>query len=159
MLLRFSIFILLLLPTLEVRAQKIVRSVIGSTGSSSQSGGIQLHETSGQAAPVTKTIANNTTLLSQGFHRSNRLLYSDNGIQIVVYPNPNSGQFQFYTDLPAETSFQFQVIDITGRIIQMNSGKGKEVISVDISTCSSGTYILRIITPQSTANIKLEKTP
>jgi hypothetical protein len=159
MLLRFSIFILLLLPTLEVRAQKIVRSVIGSTGSSSQSGGIQLHATSGQAAPVTKTTANNTTLLSQGFHRSNRLLYSDNGIQIVVYPNPNSGQFQFYTDLPAETSFQFQVIDITGRIVHMNSSKGKEVIAVDISACSSGTYILRIITPQSTANIKLEKTP
>ena len=76
---------------------------------------------------------------------------------MVVYPNPNSGQFQFYTDLPSETSFQFQVIDISGRIIQLNSGKGQEIISVDISSCSSGTYILCIITPQSTANKKLEK--
>ena len=123
MLLRIFIFILILSPTLELRAQKIVRSVIGSTGTSSQSGGIQLQETSGQAAPVTRTTANNTTILSQGFHRSNRLLYADNGIQIVVYPNPNSGQFQFYTDLPAETIFQFQVVDITGRIVQMNKGK------------------------------------
>ncbi len=159
MLLRIFILLIVISPSFEIEAQKIVRSVIGSTGTSSQSGGIQLQETSGQAAPVTRTTANNTTILSQGFHRSNRLLYADNGIQIVVYPNPNSGQFQFYTDLPAETSFQFQVVDITGRIVQMNSGKGKEVISVDISTCSSGTYILRIITPQSSANIKLEKTP
>ena len=159
MLLRFSIFILTLLSLQEVNAQKIVRSVIGSTGATSRSNGIQLQETSGQGAPVSKTTTTNTTLLSQGFHRSNRLLYSDYGIQVVVYPNPNSGQFQFYTDLPSETSFQFQVIDISGRIIQLNSGKGQEIISVDISSCSSGTSILCIITPQSTANIKLEKTP
>ena len=159
MLLRFSILLLTFLSLQEVNAQKIVRSVIGTTGSSSQSGGIQLQETSGQGAPVSKTTTTNATLLSQGFHRSNRLLYSEHGIQVIVYPNPNSGQFQFYTDLPSETSFQFQIIDISGRIIQLNSGKGQEIISVNISSCSSGTYILRIITPQSTANIKLEKTP
>ena len=159
MLLRFSIFILTLLSLQEVNAQKIVRSVIGSTGATSRSNGIQLQETSGQGAPVSKTTTTNTTLLSQGFHRSIRLLYSVDGIQAVVYPNPNSGQFQFYTDLPSETSFQFQIIDISGRIIQLNSGKVQEIISVNISSCSSGTYILRIITPQSTANIKLEKTP
>lgn len=159
MLLRFSIFLLSLLSLQEVNAQKIVRSVIGATGVTSRSNGIQLQETSGQGSPVSKTTTTNTTLLSQGFHRSNRLLYSDYGIQVVVYPNPNSGQFQFYTDLPSETSFQFQVIDISGRIIQLNSGKGQEIISVDISSYSSGSYILRIITPQSTANIKLEKTP
>ena len=159
MLLRTILFIIILLPTIEVNGQKIVRWVIGSSGSSKTEQGILQQATSGQAAPVSSLNESNSVGLSQGFHRSNRTLKFDNGIEIILYPNPNSGQFQFFTDLSNDVSFEFQIIDITGRILQNHSGKGKETISVDISQHASGSYILRITTPQRTANIKFEKTP
>ncbi len=160
MLLRAIVFIIVILSTVELNGQEIVRWVIGSSGSSKSEHGMVLQATSGQAAPVSTLSKYNSVGLSQGFHRSIRTTQKfDSGIEITLYPNPNSGQFQFFTDLSSEIIFDFQIIDITGRILQISSGKGNETISVDISQYASGSYILRILTPERSANIKFEKTP
>jgi len=87
----------------------------------------------------------------------NTIDFSNNTIDLIVYPNPNSGEFTVLSS----TEGNFQLIDLQGRIIskgklKSNSSKnGKHAYSFNYSTLPQGLYLLQITNGQNREAVKI----
>ncbi|MDB4088167.1 PDZ domain-containing protein [Flavobacteriales bacterium] len=69
--------------------------------------------------------------------------------ELVVFPNPSLGQFQFSLDMedPKSKNLSWQVFDVTGKKItegNLNEFSGKTNQKLDLTTQGAGVYLLRI---------------
>jgi len=87
----------------------------------------------------------------------NTVDFPNNTIDLIVYPNPNSGEFTVLSS----TEGSFQLIDLQGRIIskgklKSNSSKnGKHAYSFNYSTLPQGLYLLHITNGQNREAVKI----
>lgn len=75
-----------------------------------------------------------------------------------VYPQPNSGSFTCEFNLAADTRLELEVSDATGRIIyQQKEGfkPGRNVLPLNFSDISGGTYFLRLKTAKGSTYHKI----
>jgi hypothetical protein len=130
-----------------LHAQEIQRSSINSGGHVARSEGIMLSQSIGQAAPVGRASADHITV-RQGFQQPVSLERDTEQriITIVLYPNPNDGNFSFTTDLNRDETFSYQIMDSQGKLILADQAVGGQETPVSIDQkVQTGTYILAII--------------
>jgi hypothetical protein len=103
---------------------------------------------SGQSG--TRWTAARTFTTGLGSSPSARLKSSDqldNATQsLLIYPNPNQGEFNLSMTLDKDVQYTLEIRDITGRIVQneMITGTGQQVIKpVEINE-AQGIYLLRL---------------
>ncbi|MEZ4936140.1 MAG: T9SS type A sorting domain-containing protein [Crocinitomicaceae bacterium] len=63
---------------------------------------------------------------------------------VVVFPNPSSGNFQVRLTGTANGTFDYQIIDITGKIIE-DGNQTQRSFDMDLTNLESGIYYLNII--------------
>jgi len=78
--------------------------------------------------------------------------------ELVVYPNPNRGNFEINLSMSETGDAEILMIDITGREIMKRSVSvniGGNTIPVDISGWSSGVYMLRVSIGNETKTVRV----
>jgi len=134
---------------------RLKRETIGASGTSSKSPNFNVQSTIGQASLVSNETDNSYLQLSQGFQKAaSRKLTIDDWF-ITVFPNPNNGEFNFTTTLPANEAFNFEILDAQGRLIKANSGVGGSTITVNLVNVFDGYYFLKVQTKNSSSTFKL----
>lgn len=82
---------------------------------------------------------------------------------VLVYPNPSSGQFTVQLSGDASSKAKIVVANLLGQIVAQKEVKltdGKQTMSINISNQASGIYLLKVVTAEgveSTQKIVLEK--
>ncbi len=89
-------------------------------------------------------IVTNTTTNTLGNPNSVFELSDANQMQLLLYPNPNNGEFEIeISDYKVSEKFKLEVTDCEGKILKTVFFKDNK-ISVDCKDFSSGTYLVKI---------------
>jgi hypothetical protein len=152
-----SIYILafITLGLSKVQAQSIVRSTIGSIGSSMGNGTVTVQQTAGQPSATIYVKNDDGSALRQGFHQPYYYEIERNDLNATIYPNPNNGQFSFQVAVEEGVAFEYQLMDQQGRLVLKNSGNGNNLIEVNIEQPSTGMYHLQIVCSDKTSSFKI----
>ena len=63
---------------------------------------------------------------------------------IKVFPNPSNGIFNVTLNGSFEGAFTATVMDLSGRVVYTSSIENKNMIAMDLSNASNGTYIVQL---------------
>ncbi|MBN2893473.1 MAG: T9SS type A sorting domain-containing protein, partial [Bacteroidales bacterium] len=64
----------------------------------------------------------------------------ENNVSIEVYPNPSSGMFVINSYI---AEYDYEITDITGKVVLKSTSVSNQT-SIDLSSCASGTYTIRV---------------
>ena len=135
--------------------QKIVRSTIGTIGSSSNYNGIIIQQSAGQPALTTNEKLENGAGLRQGFIQPIWYETESNDLSVILYPNPNQGDFSFQSDIAEDLNFDYEILDLQGKVVLRGKGLGQELVEVSIANPERGMYHLNIKTEDKTSAFKI----
>ena len=81
----------------------------------------------------------------------------DDKSNFVVYPNPSKNIFN--VQWSNASSMEYQIYDITGKVISANKNTDSSVneVEIDLSSHSKGVYFLKIKLDNKESNVKLLK--
>lgn len=153
---RLFIFLFLVMIQTNFSAQNLLRQVIGSSGNSFSNSEIKLQSTVGQSSLVSSEEVNDYLFLSQGFNKTRFHQRKIDDWDVLIYPNPNNGNFYFYTTLKTEENIDFSVFDASGRLVKTGNGKGQEKINVDLQNVVTGIYFMHVSTKFYSITIKID---
>ena len=148
-------FLLVSIYSFTSNSQQIVRSTIGSIGSSMGNGIVTVQQTAGQPSATSFVKNENGSALRQGFHQPYYYEIERNDLNATIYPNPNNGQFSFQVAVDENVAFDYQLLDQQGRSVLKNSGSGNNLIEVNIEQPATGMYHLQIISGDKTSSFKI----
>ena len=137
----FLTLIFLVIPT--INAQTLTRSVIGSFGNSTTMEGITLQQSVGQPALVNNENFEGTGL-RQGFQQPIMFIEEQNELNVLLYPNPNQGEFSFIVDEDSEIKLQYQLFDQQGKLIFQGQTEANLLTPISIQQPSPGMYHLKV---------------
>lgn len=140
----------------QATSQKLVRSVIGAMGSSFQNDHIAVQFTAGQPSVVSSQTMPDYLYVSEGFHRSGIQVMRNESYDVYLYPNPNNGQFQFYTSLNKDEVFSYQLMDMTGKVLRYGQESGRVEVKMELSEMADGMYFLNVFARGKKNVIKVE---
>jgi hypothetical protein len=135
-------------------AQTIVRSTIGSIGSSGKIEGIFIQQTAGQPALVGNQKSENTGL-RQGFVQPMYFEEEQNELNVLLYPNPNRGEFSFTVNENSEEQIYFMLFDQQGKILVESETLSNQLTPVSIENPSPGMYHLKVISGKRFSSFKI----
>ena len=135
--------------------QKIVRSTIGAIGSSSNHNGIIIQQSAGQPALTTNDKSENGTGLRQGFIQPIWYETESNDLNVILYPNPNQGDFSFQADIAEDLNYDYEILDLQGKVVLRGKGLGNELVEVSILNPARGMYHLSVKTEDKTSAFKI----
>jgi hypothetical protein len=136
-------------------SQQIVRSTIGSIGSTMSNGTITIQQTAGQPCATSFVKNENGSALRQGFHQPYYYEIERNDLNATIYPNPNNGQFSFQVAVEEGIAFEYQLMDQQGRLVLKNSASGNNLIEVNIEQPATGMYHLQIVSSDKSSSFKI----
>jgi hypothetical protein len=137
-------------------AQEIVRSTLGSFGTSVDDKSILIQQTIGQPSATSFSSQQDGTALRQGFHQPYYyLITGKSSFMIKVFPNPNKGSFSFQADLSDSDFFEYRLVDPFGKIILNNTSWGNNIISIKLNQPISGIYCLQIFNKTKSSSFKI----
>lgn len=136
-------------------SQQIVRSTIGSIGSSMENGTVTVQQTAGQPSATTFVKNEDGSALRQGFHQPYYYEIERNDLNASIFPNPNNGQFSFQVDLLENESYDYIILDQAGKEILKNSGSGNSLTEVSIEQPATGLYHLQISSGKRISSFKI----
>jgi hypothetical protein len=137
----FLMLIFLVTPT--INAQTLTRSVIGSFGNSTTMEGITLQQSVGQPALVNNENFEGTGL-RQGFQQPIMFIEEQNELNVLLYPNPNQGEFSFIVDEDSEIKLQYQLFDQQGKLIFQGQTEANLLTPISIQQPSPRMYHLKV---------------
>lgn len=149
------IFILIFIDSFTSFSQQIIRSTIGSIGTSMGNGIVTVQQTAGQPSATTFVKNNDGSALRQGFHQPYYYEIERNDLNATIYPNPNNGQFSFQVAVDENVAFDYQLMDQQGRSVLKNTGSGNNLIEVNIEQPATGMYHLQIVSGDKTSSFKI----
>ncbi len=137
----YNILFLLLFVAGSATAQK----VISANGGMATAAGTQVSWTIGE--PITATVSDGTTTLTQGFQQSKLTVTAVNeiqvsGVEIKVYPNPTSNYVTVHYSKVVEKPI-YRLFDLSGRLIQQKNIESTDE-KIDMTEYSGGSYILKL---------------
>ena len=135
------ILTLLLLGLNSSFAQKVV----SANGGTATVAGTVVSWTIGE--PITATVSDGTTTLTQGFQQSKLTVTAVNeiqvsGVEIKVYPNPTSNYVTVHYSKVVEKPI-YRLFDLSGRLIQQKNIESTDE-KIDMTEYSGGSYILKL---------------
>jgi hypothetical protein len=152
---KMTLILALLLFSGMVYGQSSINSqVIAAAGNSGNTNTTVINYTLGE--PVTDQYASNTVILSQGFQQpegagSVALEDVQNLMDLLIFPNPSSGEISIAFDTRKKLDLNIKLVDISGRVVRdlgdRVSVSGKETLHMDLTDLSSGVYFLRLLNP------------
>ncbi len=125
------------------------QTVISANGGTATAAGSEVSWTIGE--PITATVSDGTTTLTQGFHQTKIKVTAVNEIQvpnvkIKVYPNPTSDFVMVHLSKTVEKA-TYLLFDITGKLIQQKNIESIDT-KIDMTGVANGSYILKLISGQ-----------
>ena len=141
---RFILINILLLLVFAV-SSTTAQTVISANGGTATTAGTEVSWTIGE--PITATVSDGTTTLTQGFHQSKLTVTAINdiqiaGVEIKVYPNPTSDYVTVHFSKVMEKPTYF-LFDLSGRIIEQKNIESTDV-KIDMTNYAGGSYILKL---------------
>ncbi|MCF8407664.1 MAG: T9SS type A sorting domain-containing protein [Crocinitomicaceae bacterium] len=143
------------LGALTTFSQQIVRSTIGSIGSSMGNGTLTVQQTAGQPGATTFVKKEDGSAIRQGFHQPYFYEIERDDLNVTIYPNPNNGQFSFQVAVDENVTFDYQLIDQQGKSVLENSSCGSALIEVKMEQSSTGMYYLKIVSGDKISTFKI----
>ena len=97
---------------------------------------------------VTATHSEGDYVITQGFYQEGDIItsveeFTEQGININIYPNPTTNFVELKTGSPEIENMQYSVTDINGKILQ-NEEVTNETEQLNFSNYSNGVYFLTI---------------
>ncbi|NBR14818.1 MAG: T9SS C-terminal target domain-containing protein [Crocinitomicaceae bacterium] len=126
-----------------VFSQTISRSSIGSLGSSSNNDGITIQQSVGQPSLVNHVNVEGTGL-RQGFQQPISFIEEQNELNVLLYPNPNQGEFSFIVEESTEIKLQYQLFDHQGKLIFQGTTDSNLLTPITIQQPTPGMYHLKV---------------
>ena len=149
-------FLLLFIVSIKgFYSQEIVRSTIGSIGSSMGNGIVTVQQTAGQPSAIEFEKSDDGSSIRQGFHQPYYYEIERNDLNVSIFPNPNNGQFSFQVAVEEGVAFDYQLMDQQGRLILKNAGAGNNLIEVNIEQPATGMYHLQIVSGGRSSSFKI----
>lgn len=139
----------------NVNGQYIFNSSVGAAGSSSVGSGIVLQQSIGQPSLITNEQSENGMGLRQGFIQPIWFEIESNELDVVLYPNPNKGDFSFKVNLSDNITYDYEILNVNGKLVLRAKGLGNELIKISITNPSSGMYHLKVISKEKTSAFKI----
>ena len=141
----------MMLFSISMNAQTLSPFAISSSGGFFTSGSVSLSVTVAEMTMV-QTFTQPTNILTQGFQQPEPLTtgvseIDNNPEQIVVYPNPTSGPVNISFEAFTSGIRHVSIFDMLGKEVfsqSFDASVGNNVITVDLSKCSQGIYLLNI---------------
>ena len=124
--------------------QKIVRSSIGTLGSSQTVNDFLLQSTVGQASLTTTEKSGEGLVLRQGFQQPVIIESEQNDLNVIVYPNPSNGDFTIKTDITVNNLYTFSIFDQYGCLIESGTALANESKEISIPNPQTGIYHLAV---------------
>lgn len=152
---KYILHSIVLLCSFNSFSQQIVRSTIGSIGSSMGNGTVTIQQTAGQPSATTFVKNEDGSALRQGFHQPYYYEIERNDLNATIFPNPNNGQFSFQVDLLENESYDYIILDQAGKEVLKNSGSGNSVTEVSIEQPATGLYHLQISSGKRISSFKI----
>jgi len=136
-----NIFFLLLFVAGSATAQ----TVVSANGGTATAAGIEVSWTIGE--PITETVTDGTTTLTQGFQQSKLTVTAINdiqitGVEIKVYPNPTSDYVTVHFSKMMEKP-TYLLFDLSGRLIEQKNIESTDA-KIDMTGYAGGSYILKL---------------
>jgi len=140
-------YILVIIFCLLVTSVSFAQEVVSSAGETQQASGYELSWTLGE--PIILTLSAGSNILTQGFHQSKLVVTAINepGLlvsELKVYPNPTSDYVMIHFNSELQDK-QYSLFDMNGKMIRINPISDTDT-RIDVSTLTSGTYLLYITT-------------
>lgn len=125
------------------------RQVLASAGGEASAAGKSFEYTLGEA--FIETVENGSTVLTQGFQQPETITIGVSAIAeasgLQIFPNPTSAELNLHFNAPTGTTFQLQVINAVGQLVQTlpqtDDSKDRQV---DCRSFAPGTYFLLALT-------------
>ncbi len=125
------------------KAQQIIRSSIGSLGSSVQNGSVFIQQTAGQASLVGNQKTENTGL-RQGFIQPIQFIEEQNELNVLLYPNPNQGEFSFLVNQTSDEPINYLLLDQNGKLLLQSESLPNQLTPISIENPTPGMYHLKV---------------
>jgi hypothetical protein len=140
-------FVMLL--CISTYAQSLSPTVISSAGGFYSAGGNSLSFTVAEMTMV-QTFTQSTNILTQGFQQPEQLTTSiaETDVaqgEVMVYPNPSSGQFNISFNALNEGNYQVRIYNMVGQIVfdrTYGAAFGPTTIKLDVDGYGQGIYML-----------------
>ena len=141
---KFTIINFLLLVVLTA-GSATAQKVVSANGGTATAAGTQVSWTIGE--PITATVSDGTTTLTQGFQQSKLTVTAINdiqvaGVEIKVYPNPTSDFVTVHFSKVMEKP-TYLLFDLSGRLIQQKKIESTDA-KVDMTQFAGGSYFLKV---------------
>jgi hypothetical protein len=127
-----------------VWSQKIVRSSIGTLGSSYKVNDVLVQSTVGQSSITTTETSGEGLVLRHGFQQPISIEAEQNDLNVLVYPNPSNGSFTFKTDISPNNLFTYSIFDEHGSVIESGTTLGNNLKEIHIADPKTGIYHLAV---------------
>lgn len=130
-----------------IKAQTVMPEVLSSSGGSGQTAQVSLAWTIGE--PVTATVSNGTSTLTQGFQQPTLLIATAQNehndlLSLLVYPNPTADFVTLKLDQSNQTPFTYSVFDNAGKLV--NQGKASAANpNISFQGLASGQYTICVL--------------
>jgi hypothetical protein len=135
-------------------SQQIIRSTIGSIGSSSQNGSVFIQQTAGQASLVGNEKTENTGL-RQGFIQPIQFVEEQNELNVLLYPNPNQGEFSFVVNENADEPINYLLFDQNGKLLLQSETLPHQLTLISIENPAPGMYHLKVTAGKRFSSFKV----
>lgn len=133
------VLLFFLLAYSALNSQSLQRSSINSMGKSSQKGSFILSQSVGQSSLTAVFV--NENFIRQGFQQKSINTTSQKSFDLLLYPNPNNGEFAFEISGNPE-GLSFLVYDAQGRQVITESKVKNKLTSVTSVDLAPGMYVL-----------------
>ena len=152
------------LVVLNSNAQKVVRSTLGVSGSSttitSNSKTYVVQQSVGQGSAIGK-FQSNGIIARQGFIQppvlSSKVIPEETNLQAVIYPNPVNNQVHISFKEPVKEPVSIRIFDMLGRNVFTKELNAAQQLSINLSFLASAQYIFIINTGQKQFKANLLK--
>jgi hypothetical protein len=128
----------------SVSSQNIIRTTVGSLGTSLTNETLVIQQTVGQPSAISFATAENGACIRQGFHHPFYFIRETGELSVTVYPNPNNGDFSFQVGLGEDQQFNYHIINAEGKTILTKTGKGNQLVEVSLDNPANGMYYLKV---------------
>jgi len=135
----FSVFLFF------VAGSATAQKVVSANGGTATAAGVEVSWTIGE--PITETVTDGTTTLTQGFQQSKLTVTAINdiqisGVEIKVYPNPTSDYVTVHFSKAMEKPI-YLLFDLSGRLIEQKNIETTDA-KIDMTGYAGGSYILKL---------------
>ena len=134
-----------------IKAQTVMPEVLSSSGGSGQSAQASIAWTIGE--PVTTTVSDGTSTLTQGFQQPTLLIATaQNEINeltsLLIYPNPTADYVTVKMDQATQSSYSYRLFDSAGKLV--SEGKATSANpNISFQGLASGKYTISLLNQNS----------